>query len=700
MCSVVGCYSGRLGVQRFKLPEDPERRLEWVRFLATVNKQRFKESSWTDISVCIEHFKDDCFENKLGVTDKVQLTLKPSAVPSLFDKSESEEPEPSVESPTCGESLETIEGACQRDDDKSCDSSSSSSEGSGVNPIAFQGSQFPRKASSSPDKPSIPGQVQPRNVNINLMREKAARLQMKGKFVVNEKHLLQLLNPKCPSCGCKLKTEKVTNGLLIIFNQQCLQCGHRNQWTSQVDAKIPTDEEQHLTGCVEVTPESPQVEPTDDAQAGMTDVPEIVASIDEESDQMEETDESDQDDVDSDEDWKPDKDSLLAKVPLQKTRGEDETEDEDEDEEEEEEGEDDHPPIAHKDSQLCTDCGKFFNKCRPHTCEHKTKPYSCNICGKRFAFDHALSRHSRIHDANYEYRCKYCHVTFKTKVDKITHEQTHMVEGKPYKCPDCPETFAKNKERRIHIQDHRGPPQLKCDFCGIEFCWPLALRRHLAVHTGEKPHKCSICERGFNQQSHLKSHMRLHTGERPFKCQHCDKCFNHNVSLKSHVQRYHTFNLGGEPDNNNETSRTAFDFQGDQNNRVAATVPGNVEVKQEPEESVGMEQLSRPKYKKRSTGRPLGRPKSDEPNTKTPKRLQSLRKTQCTEESDDEQSDCDMSSDPAEDEEKRNDKIKQNIARSRGRVKRSNSKKKYSCQNTGKSLKRRGRPRKNRELCS
>uniref|UniRef100_A0A3P8SFR3 C2H2-type domain-containing protein n=1 Tax=Amphiprion percula TaxID=161767 RepID=A0A3P8SFR3_AMPPE len=133
--------------------------------------------------------------------------------------------------------------------------------------------------------------------------------------------------------------------------------------------------------------------------------------------------------------------------------------------------------------------------------------------------------------------------------DASSHPQqdnTHQTEGKPYKCPDCSETFASNKERTLHLEDHRGPRQLKCHICGIEFSRPTPLQRHLAVHTGAKPFKCSVCQRGFNQPSHLKSHMRLHTGERPYKCQHCDKCFNHNVSLKSHIQRYHTSSSGHE----------------------------------------------------------------------------------------------------------------------------------------------------------
>lgn len=88
MCSVVVCDSWRRSALRFNLPEDPERRLEWVEFLFEVNGQRLKESSWTDINICSEHFTDGCFKNLTPGT----VQLKCSAVPSLCVKSEREEP--------------------------------------------------------------------------------------------------------------------------------------------------------------------------------------------------------------------------------------------------------------------------------------------------------------------------------------------------------------------------------------------------------------------------------------------------------------------------------------------------------------------------------------------------------------------------------------------------------------------------------
>ncbi|KAK2822396.1 hypothetical protein Q5P01_022461 [Channa striata] len=689
MCSVVGCGSWRRITQRFRLPEDPERRLEWVQFLARVNKQRFKESSWTDITICGEHFKADCFENpspdRLGSTDGVQL--KPGAVPSVCPRSEQDEPEPGVEGPECDEPVENTEVAHQHDQLKT----------------NAQGGPVSKGVSCSDTDVFISayGQMQPKNVDIELIREKATLLKMKGKHVVNEKRLLQLFSTKCPSCGWKLEMEKVTDGLLLILNQQCLQCDYRNQWKSQVSARVPTDEQRHLADATQIIP---QAAPTDDAHLSVTAIPETVAVIDEENDPIDETEEtSDQSDIDSDEEWKPVNNLFSARV-LQKEPKE-KTEDEGEGEYEYYPS---HTPRYTKYSQLCTECGMFFGRRWPHTCEHKIKPFSCNICGKRCVSEIALNTHSRIHNENYEHRCKYCHVTFRTKVDKTTHEQIHFTDGKPYKCPDCSETFASNKERRIHLEDHRGPKQLKCHICGIEFLWPLALQRHLAVHTGEKPFKCSVCQRGFNQASHLKSHMRLHTGERPYKCQHCDKCFNHNVSLKSHIQRYHSSSSGGEQRKEKLNQRESESSNGNDNgNKMGAD--SDLDTLDEELDTSEEETMYSPKKKRRSTGRPIGRPKSfasgslvlaiqvEGPgtNTKTQKvQTQKLKSTQCSDdESEDEPSDSNITSTQEVEDTSKLARPKTSDSDSDFDPEYSN--KKNNSQNRGKIIrKRRGRPRK------
>uniref|UniRef100_A0A8C9X6F2 Zinc finger protein 662-like n=1 Tax=Sander lucioperca TaxID=283035 RepID=A0A8C9X6F2_SANLU len=712
MCSVVGCDSGRRSAQRFKLPEDPERRLEWVQFLATVNMQRFKEASWTDIRICSEHFKDDCFNNMSpshsGFTGKDQftLTLNPNAVPSLCLKSESEELETHLQSPTCVETEETTEVAYQRDQLKTCDGPTSFPEESRLTSTASEGSPVPRGVSSSTDSSdgffiSVYRQMQPTSTNLDLMKEKVSLLQTKGKYVVNEKRLLQLFSHNCPSCGSKVKMEKITHGVLIILNQQCLQCDYRNQWKSQVNASVPTAEDQHLTEVVEVdlTPETQQTVSTDDNSQTFSD---------EKSDYTDETEESgDESDRNSDEDWNPAEELLLA------NELHDESEDETGDEEEEE---DDDLPFASKHSQLCTECGKFFNKQKPHTCEHKVKPYSCNVCGRRFISDLALNLHSKIHDANYELPCKYCHITFKTKVDKISHEQIHLSERKPYKCPDCSETFATNKKRRIHREDHGGPRQFKCDICGIEFPRRNILQRHLAVHTGVKPYKCSVCQRGFNQGSHLKSHMRLHTGERPFKCQHCDKSFNHNVSLKSHVQRYHSSNSGCEQKKGKINKTVSDRVHAQENVNMRGT-----DFEHDKEVELQKHSKGMPKRKRKSSGRPIGRPKRNPAgnlvlagemqgqtsNTKTAKvKVRKLKRTHCSDEESEDEPTESMSFDSTEEEEENSEKVTRRASKSRGKAKNSDcdsdfepeerKKKRYSSQNSGKSSgKGRGRPRKN-----
>ncbi|XP_045907926.1 zinc finger protein 287-like isoform X1 [Micropterus dolomieu] len=689
MCSVVGCDSGRRGAQRFKLPEDPERRLEWVQFLFEVNGQRLKETCWTDITICSEHFTDDCFVNP-SLIGTVQL--KSSVVPSLCIKSEP------LESP---QHVEPV-GHC------STSSSEKSKHTLTGSPVSPGSSGVSNGMTSGSD------QMQPKDMTIDLNKEKAALLQMKGKLVVNESCLLQLFRRNCPSCGCKLQTEKVTYGVLIVLNQWCLQCEYRFQWKSQVNASVPRAE--HLTGGTEVTPETQEEIPTDD-RISSTVFSEIITFSDEESDPSDEGEEGDEGEVSSDGEWNPTEDFVLAEELTK------ESEEESEDEGEEEEDLDSTGGL--KINELCTECGSFFSILKPHTCVHKRKPFSCNICGKRCVTEISLKTHSKIHDETYEHPCKYCHVTFKTRVDKLKHEQTHQDRKDPYKCPDCPETFATSKERSIHLTNHRVRREFKCGVCGIEFKDVHHLRRHSVVHTGLKPYKCSVCQRGFSQTSHLKSHMRLHTGERPYKCQLCDKSFNHNVSLKSHVQRYHSLSSGREQKKGKGKERESdtSDAQDSENKKDTYSESDNVEEQQHTEEEVQKKGTEMPKSKrKRSTGRPRGRPKRNAAGSlvlagqkkgqrsyikPAKSKAQKLKKTgSSNEESEDEPSDSDMSLDATEEEEEEKETVRKSTGRSRGRPKIDNDtdfdpeeetkKKRYSSQSSGKSLgKRRGTAKKN-----
>ncbi|MCJ8731298.1 hypothetical protein PDJAM_G00197870 [Pangasius djambal] len=193
---------------------------------------------------------------------------------------------------------------------------------------------------------------------------------------------------------------------------------------------------------------------------------------------------------------------------------------------------------------ICQDCNKTIRvetdpSKKSHVCEFKIKPFSCNVCHKRFFTEIGQKVHYRRLHGDYQHACKYCMMAFETKQSKLEHEQSHRKDTLPYMCPDCPEKFKDFVTRNEHLKTHRGKKKYICSTCNRKFTALHRYERHLRIHSGEKPYKCEVCDRSFNQDGHLKSHMRLHTGEKPFLCEHCGESFNHNISLKNHRQRQH-----------------------------------------------------------------------------------------------------------------------------------------------------------------
>ncbi|XP_029956594.1 serendipity locus protein delta-like isoform X4 [Salarias fasciatus] len=468
--------------------------------------------------------------------------LSPGAILSLNIKSEEEEPwsPEHVFSPGAIISLKIKSEEEEPTEEPTRSPKHELSETSDVDETLFNGSELhensiPCSGASedlSPDASSSAlVQTQQKELTTDVNQKIAVFLQTKGKFVVNEKCLFQLLGRNCPSCQSKLQMEKVTYEAFLILNQRCLKCDYTNQWKNMAGAHIPAAED---GDAVEETSESPQAAAPSFNSAVVS---EIVVFSDEESDASENVEEAEEEDGSSiDEEWNLTGEVLLAE----------ELELESENEEAEEESTDENKLGGGVVRELCAECGKFFDKRKHHVCAHKGRPFACNVCGKRCVSELSLKIHSRIHQENYEHLCKYCYLPFKTRVDKQKHEDAHKMKNDPYSCSDCPQTFTSYKQRRSHLLTHRGLRERKCGVCGMVFTSWEHLGRHSFVHTGLKPHKCSVCDRSFKQSSHLKSHMRLHTGERPYACSHCDRAFNHNVSLKSHVQQCHASNGGAQ----------------------------------------------------------------------------------------------------------------------------------------------------------
>ncbi|XP_049835558.1 uncharacterized protein LOC126279123 isoform X1 [Schistocerca gregaria] len=212
--------------------------------------------------------------------------------------------------------------------------------------------------------------------------------------------------------------------------------------------------------------------------------------------------------------------------------------------------------------------------------------HQCDICGKGFMQKNHLLRHMDTHiregQDEDKFSCDSCEKKYKTEEKLDSHRiREHSKPGeRPYSCNICNKKFSGRSTVIYHRRTHTGEQPHECTTCGKTFTRPDALRQHTRSHTNERKFRCSVCNKKCSSRDtlnkHLKSHKgtedkgdtttadnvppdecekvcsldrdqcshsTLHTSSRPHRCNICRKSFRYRDSLVKHTQIHSSVSL-------------------------------------------------------------------------------------------------------------------------------------------------------------
>lgn len=203
----------------------------------------------------------------------------------------------------------------------------------------------------------------------------------------------------------------------------------------------------------------------------------------------------------------------------------------------------------------CNTCGKISATSKAHYAHlatHRTKKYSCTICGRPARTNAQRMAHELCHISNWEaagsgHSCSICGRNFMLAKQLAMHKKVHRkVTYKNKICEICGKGLVGNSSLALHMRSHTGERPFACKLCPKTFAILPSLTIHIRSHTGERPYKCEECGKRFIDPSTLRVHKRQHTGENPYVCQFCGKSCKQGQNLRSHIRHIHKIDLSAK----------------------------------------------------------------------------------------------------------------------------------------------------------
>ena len=125
-------------------------------------------------------------------------------------------------------------------------------------------------------------------------------------------------------------------------------------------------------------------------------------------------------------------------------------------------------------------------------------PYHCTICRNTFSKSNHLVIHMNNHSWN---KCDIC-TSGNFELICLTQLKMHLInhmDGKPYHCTIYGKNFSKSNHLLIHMNNHSWNKCAACTSGNIEFTCLTQLRMHLITHMDDKLYHCTFCGKSFSK---------------------------------------------------------------------------------------------------------------------------------------------------------------------------------------------------------
>ena len=152
---------------------------------------------------------------------------------------------------------------------------------------------------------------------------------------------------------------------------------------------------------------------------------------------------------------------------------------------------------------------------------HSEKNISCDICGERFSYGAALTKHLQIKHGE-DLLCSHC--DFKTKDISTLKSHLKRFHTKPgsFLCTRCTFETKSSDDLKLHINSVHGGDIVD-----------------KALTTNRKEYNCDMCDHKANGKNSLRGHKASVHWNLQFKCEECDFVASYKLKLRDHVNRVH-----------------------------------------------------------------------------------------------------------------------------------------------------------------